>query len=244
MGLIDSALSSSPDIARAKAGALIAVLPIGAVEQHGPHLPLLTDTILATGIARRIADAIAAWLLPALAYGDAWTAEGWAGTLSIAPQTLRINVEDIGRGVQRIGVAGLVTINGHFGNRGPIAAAAETLSASRLPMLTLDYPGLEAAAEKYCSSKPAGTGFYHADEVETSMMLALAPEAVRMERAVAEYPTFPSDFGTRPMQLSSFNTSGVFGDPRGATAETGEKIIAYIVTESLTQIAKWSESLK
>jgi creatinine amidohydrolase len=64
-----------------------------------------------------------------------------------------------------------------------------------------------------------------------------------MDLAVAEYPTFPSDFGTRPMQLSSFNSSGVFGDPRGATAETGEKIIARIVAESLAEIAKWRESI-
>ena len=242
MGLIDSALASSPDVARAAAGELIAVLPVGAVEQHGPHLPLLTDTILATGVARRIAAALGAWLLPAIAYGDAWSAEGWAGTLSIAPQTLRANVEDIGGGVQRIGVAGLVIINGHFGNRVPIGNAAETLSAAGLPVLALDYPGMEAAAGEYCSSKPAGPGFYHADEVETSMMLALAPEAVRMDLAAAEYPTFPTDFGTRPMQLSSFNSSGVFGDPRGATAETGEKIIARIVAESLAQIVAWQGS--
>ena len=242
MGLIDSGLASSPDIARASGTTLIAVLPIGAVEQHGPHLPLLTDTILATGVARRVAESLDAWLLPAIAYGDAWTAEGWAGTLSIAPQTLRANVEDIGRGIQRIGLGGLVTINGHFGNRAPIAAAAEALRAAQLPVLALDYPGLEAAAAEYCSSKPAGAGFYHADEVETSMMLALVPEAVRMDLAVAEYPNFPADFGTRPMQLSRFNSSGVFGDPRGATAATGEKIIARIVAESLASIAQWRES--
>jgi creatinine amidohydrolase len=241
MGLIDSALASSPDIARAKGAGLVAVLPIGAVEQHGPHLPLLTDTILATGVARRIANAIGAWLLPAIAYGDAWTAEGWAGTLSITPPTLSATIEDVGRGVQRIGIGGLLTINGHFGNRGPIARATEALIASGLPVLALDYPGLEAAAEEYCSSKPAGPGFYHADEVETSMMLALAPESVRMDLAVAEYPDFPVDFGARPMQLSTFNSSGVFGDPRGATAATGEKIIARIVSESLSQIAKWRE---
>ena len=243
MGLIDSARASSPDIARASANALLAVLPVGAVEQHGPHLPLLTDTILAAGVARRIADSLGAWLLPAIAYGDAWTAEGWAGTVSIAPSTLRASLEDIGRGVQRIGVAGLVVVNGHFGNREPIGLAAQSLRAAGLPVLPLDYPGLEAAAQQYCLSKPAGPGFYHADEVETSMMLALAPEAVRMDLAVAEYPTFPADFGARPMQLSSFNTSGVFGDPRGATAETGEKIIARIVSDSLTAIAFWRQDL-
>lgn len=239
MSAIDSALATSPDIARARDGGVMAVLPVGAVEQHGPHLPLSTDTILATGVARRIADALGAWLLPAIAYGDAWSAEGWAGTISISPQTLRANLEDIGRGVQRIGVSGLVIVNGHFGNRGPIGQAAGVLTAAGLPVLPLDYPGLEDAAARFCTSKSAGQGFYHADEVETSMMLAIAPDAVRMDLAVAEYPTFPPDFGTRLMQLSTFNTSGVFGDPRGAAAATGEQIIAHIVAESLAQIATW-----
>ena len=76
------------------------------------------------------------------------------------------------------------------------------------------------------------------------MMLALAPDTVRMDRAVAEYPTFPADFGTRPMQLSAFNSSGVFGDPRGATAETGEKIIGRIVTESVALITRWREATR
>ena len=75
------------------------------------------------------------------------------------------------------------------------------------------------------------------------MMLALAPEAVRMERAVAEYPTFPASFGREPMQLRTFNSTGVFGDPRPATAETGEKIIARVVTDSLRLIEDWRRTL-
>lgn len=241
MGLMDSATASSPDIARALGEGLIAFLPVGAVEQHGPHLPLLTDTILATGVARRIATQMAGWLLPAVAFGDAWSAEGWAGTLSASPDTLRATIIDIGRGLHRLGAKGLVTINGHFGNREPIALAARTLVAAGLPVLHLDYPGLEAAAAEFCTSTPAGPGFYHADEVETAMMLALAPDAVRMELAAAEYPVFPPTFGSEPLQLHGFNSSGVFGDPRPATAETGEKIIGRIVEESLRIISVWQE---
>ena len=111
-----------------------------------------------------------------------------------------------------------------------------------MALLQLDYPGLEEAAAEYCSSTPAGPGFYHADEVETSMMLALAPDTVRLDLAVAEYPVFPADFATNPVPLSSFNSSGVFGDPRGATAETGEKIIARIVADSVALIAAWREA--
>jgi creatinine amidohydrolase len=234
--MLDSARTSWPEIEAARG--VIALLPVGALEQHGAHLPLDTDTVLATGVARRIAAEIGGWLLPAIGYGEAWSAEGWPGTISLSAETLQRSIEDIARGLRRIGVAGLVTINGHFGNRAPIAAAAYPL-----PALHLDYPGLEDAAAEFCASKPAGPSFYHADEVETSMMLALAPDAVRLDRAVSEYPVFPSDFGTRPMQLREFNSSGVFGDPRPATAATGEKIIARIVNESIALIERWRAAL-
>jgi creatinine amidohydrolase len=240
--MLDSVTATSPDVKRALAGRrLLALLPVGALEQHGPHLPLVTDTVLAEGVARRIAERSGGFLLPSITFGEAWSAEGWAGTISISAETVSATVLDIGRGLARGGFAGLVTVNGHFGNRAPITRAAERL-AGVLPVLSLDYPGLEEAAAEYCTSLPAGPGFYHADEVETSMMLALAPASVRMDLAVAEYPSFPADFGTRPFQLSTFNSSGVFGDPRGATAATGEKIIARIVDNAIDLIASWRGS--
>lgn len=241
--MLDAAIASWEDIAENVSRGIIAVLPVGAVEQHGPHLPLLTDTILAAGIARRIAEGADALLLPAIAYGDAWTAEGWPGTLSLSPDTLRATVSDLGRGLHRMGIRGLVTVNGHFGNREPIALAARTLSELGFPVLHLDYPGLETLAAEHMESAPAGPGFYHADEVETSMLLALAPETVRLDKAKPEYPEFPPLFGHQPMKLSSFNTSGVFGDPRPATAEKGEALLAGIVTESLRLIALWRAKL-
>lgn len=243
MGALTASRASWPEVEAAIARGLVAVLPVGAMEQHGPHLPLTTDTVLASGVAARLADAIDALLLPAIAYGDAWTAEGWAGTLSLSPETLRATVTDIGRGLQRMGVKGLVTLNGHFGNREPIALAARTLSESGFRVLHLDYPGLEAFAAEVCDSEPAGPGFYHADEVETSMMLALAPESVRLDRAAPEYPSFPETFGLEPMKLSAFNRSGVFGDPRPATAEKGERLIKGIVEECARLVGVWRETL-
>ncbi|MGV3490201.1 MAG: creatininase family protein [Devosia sp.] len=237
--MLDTASASWEDVAAGIARGLIAVLPVGAVEQHGAHLPLLTDTVLAGGVARRVAEGIDGLLLPAIAYGDAWTAEGWAGTLSISPETLRASVLDIGRGLQRMGVKGLVTVNGHFGNREPINLAARALNEAGFPVLHLDYPRLEALAAELMDSEPAGPGFYHADEVETSMMLALAPETVRMGRAAPEYPEFPELFGSEPMKLSAFNRSGVFGNPRQATAEKGEALIAGIAAESVRLVGVW-----
>ncbi len=237
--MLDAATAAWQDVDAAIKAGLVAVLPVGAVEQHGPHLPLLTDTILATGVARRIAEGCSGLLLPAIAYGDAWTAEGWAGTLSLSPETLRLTVLDLGRGLRRMGVRGLVTLNGHFGNREPIALAARGLAEAGFPVLHLDYPRLEAIAAEVVESKPAGPGFYHADEVETSMLLALAPDSVHLDRARPEYPEFPELFGVEPMQLSTFNRTGVFGDPRPATAEKGERLIGAIVAESLRLIEIW-----
>lgn len=238
--MLDAATATTADIEAALERGLFGILPVGAVEQHGPHLPLVTDTVLAAGMARRIAEVFErAMLLPAISYGDAWTAEGWAGTLSVTPDSLRAHVLDLGRGLQRMGAGGLVTVNGHFGNREPIALAARTLAEEGFPVLHLDYPKLDIIAAEVAESRPAGPGFFHADEIETSMMLALAPATVRMDRAAAEYPVFPELFGTEPMLLSAFNRSGVFGDPRRATAEKGERIIAAIAQESQRLIRLW-----
>lgn len=232
-GAIDMARAAWPEVAEAVERGVMAILAIGAVEQHGPHLPLTTDADLAHGVARRIADKLGTLLLPAIAYGDAWSNEAFAGTLSVSPETLRAMIEDIGRGLIRLGVEGLVTVNGHFGNREPVALAARSLVDLGLPVLNLDYPKLTSLAAEICDSDPAGPGFYHADEVETSMMLAVRPEAVDMSKAQAEYPIFPETFGHEPMQLREFNTTGVFGDPRPATAEKGEMLIAGIADASL-----------
>lgn len=237
---LDTTSASWPEVEAAVKSGVVAVLSVGAVEQHGAHLPLLTDTVLASGVARRVAEGLPGLLLPPIAYGDAWNNEGFAGTLSISPETLRATIEDIGRGLSRIGAKGLVVINGHFGNREPIALAARGLVTElTLPVLHLDYPKLEAFAAEICETEPAGPGFYHADEVETSMMLALAPDTVKMDRAAPEYPVFPETFGVEPMQLSSFNHSGVFGDPRAATAAKGEALIGKIVAESLRLVEIW-----
>ncbi|MCC5974232.1 MAG: creatininase family protein [Rubellimicrobium sp.] len=235
--MIEAARATWPEAEAAAARGALAMLPIGATEQHGPHLPLTTDTDLATGVARALAEATGAFLLPAIPYGDAWSCESFPGTISASPETLRALVTDIGRGVRRMGLPALITLNGHFGNREPVALAARTLLSEGLPVLHLDYPGLEALAARHCVSAPAAAGFYHADEVETAMMLALRPEAVRMDQARPDYPAFPPDFGTQPMQLREISASGVFGDPRPATAETGRDLIAGIVANCLPLVA-------
>ncbi len=239
MTAISLASASWPDVAEKVATGTLAVLPIGACEQHGAHLPLTTDTDMASGVADRIAGELDALLLPAIPYGDAWTASAYPGTISLRPATLQAVLEDIGHDLLRTGVRGLIFINGHFGNREPMLLAARTLVTAGLPVCHLDYPGLSDLAASICESVPAAAGFYHADEVETSIMLALTPDTVDMSRAAPFYPSFPATFGAEPLQFRDFNPSGIFGDPQPATAGKGEALLTGIVANSLEIVAAW-----
>ncbi|RXZ73243.1 creatininase family protein [Agromyces albus] len=219
-------------------GSGLAILPFGALEQHGPHLPLGTDTVTAAEVARRLAQRLDAVLLPPLHYGETWNNAGYPGTLSLSPATVTAIAVDLGRSLAASGARAFVVVNGDWGNRMPLHAAMRTLNAEGvIAAITLDYPGMDAAIDELRESAAAAPGLNHADEIETSIMLAIAPEHVRPERYVAEYPTFPSDFGTRPMQLHPFSPSGVFGDPSTATAAKGEAILAATVEASLRVLA-------
>lgn len=225
-------------------GNAVAILPVGAQEQHGTHMALATDTIMATGLAERLAEQLDAMLLPAIPYGETWTTAGWAGTISLSFDTVVALTVDIGAALAAQKVAAFVIVNGHFGNQAPLEQAARTLVMQhRLPTLILNYPGMEQAAAEICESKPAAPGFYHADEVETSIVLSLKPEAVHMDRAEAEYPQFPPTFGAVPMRLDTFCESGVFGDPRPATAEKGERLLEALTTAALDVIGAFQDTI-
>ena len=227
---LDAATATAPEVvAHLRDGRGIAVLPVGALEQHGPHLPLSTDTLTAQAVAERIADALDALLLPAIGYGATWNMSGYPGTVTLRPETVEALALDIGRGVADAGARALVVVNGDWGNRAPLAKAAEALE---LPTLVLDHPGLDEAAAQVRESRPAAPGLMHAEEVETSLVLAIAPELVQ-GTAAAVYPDFPPEFGTVPMRMHGFSPSGVFGDPGPATADKGRRMLDAVVAASL-----------
>jgi len=235
--VIDAARASWPDAAAALDGG-IAVLPFGALEQHGPHLPLSTDTLTAEAVARGIAERLDAVLLPAVPYGETWNNAGYPGTVSLTPATVTAIAADIARAVTGAGARALVVVNGDWGNRAPLAESADRLAADGIAVLVLDYPGYEDAADAVQESPRAAPGLSirHAEEIETSTTLAIAPELVQREREVAEYPEFPPDFGTRPMQLHPFSASGVFGDPRPATAAKGRAVLDATIAASVDAV--------
>lgn len=210
----------------------VVVLPFGALEQHGPHLPLSTDTLQAEEIARRLAERLDAVLLPAIPLGNTWGNDSLPGTVSIGAATVTAICEDVADALTRGGYRLLVVVNGDYGNRLPLHTAAERLAArGGLPVVVLDYPGLVEIGDQVKESPWAAPGLCHADELETSMVLAVAPDLVRTDRLAASYPELPADFGVRPMALAPLSPTGVFGDPRPATAAKGSRIFAHVVDE-------------
>ena len=187
--LFEAALLPWPRVGELLASGAVPILPFGAQEQHGPHLPLSTDTMMADGLARRLAAAVGGLLLPALPYGQTTDNSAFSGTVSLSFDTTRAVAVDIAAAVQAHGARGLVIVNGDFGNRAPLTLAARQISDAGLRVLVVNYPGLEQVVADLLTTEPAGFGLVHADEFETSVVLALRPETVEMSRAVASIPS-------------------------------------------------------
>lgn len=235
--MIDAFSASWTDVRdHVATGGATAFLPFGALEQHGPHLPLGTDTIVAVHTARRLAEHYDAVLLPPISYGETWATSGYPGTVSLSPSTVTAIAMDIARAVASFGIRRFVVVNGDFGNRLPLGAAARTLAEEGIPTLVLDYPGMDDAIARVRESEPAAAGMNHAEEIETSMVLAAQPEMVRTDRFTAEYPVFPVDFGLRPMRLHDVSVSGVFGDPSTASADKGDELYDAVIASCVSAI--------
>ncbi len=207
------------------------ILPIGAVEAHGPHLPVGTDNFIAGELARRLAEEIAGLLLPLQPWGQVWSLENFPGTISLGEETLKDTLKNIARSLDRHGGRLLIIVNGHLGNRDQLKSAVRDILEEDLgiKILTMNHPGLEELEKKHTETPRALSGYFHAEEMETSMMLAIRPDLVKMDLARAVYPDFPSYHGAYPLRWEIFTPEGVLGDPRPATAEKGEKLLAGMV---------------
>jgi creatinine amidohydrolase len=207
------------------------LLPIGAVEVHGAHLPLGTDTFLARGVAELVAKKMpGALILPEIPYGQVWSLQDFPGSISIDDDTLARFIADIGKSLDRAGAKKLALINGHVGNMTAIKKAARMLyGVCGIKVYYFTYPGAEAEISRVCETNRPHKTYFHACEIETSYMLYLAGGYVDMSRAAANYPDFPPDFDSSPSPWSGVMATAVMGDPRAATAEKGKVIIDAVV---------------
>jgi creatinine amidohydrolase len=193
------------------------LVPLGSLEQHGPHLPLDTDTRIAMAVARGTAcgrDGVA--VAPPVAIGASGEHAGFPGTLSIGTTALTELLVELGRDAARDWDA-LLLVNGHGGNRDAVDAALTRLHAE----------GRRAAA--YHVSPVAGDA--HAGRTETALLLHLAPAAVHHEAAETgeTRPVGALMDRLRAEGVRSVSPNGVLGDPVGATAEEGERLLAELV---------------
>jgi creatinine amidohydrolase len=221
--------------------ATVAVLPLGATEQHGPHLPLGVDSTLVDGIVTAAIPLLPADLpvlfLPSQHVGLSPEHGRFPGTLTLSPETLIRLWSEIGAGVARAGVRKLVLFNAHGGHVGPMDIVARELRVAHgLIVYSASWFNLplgDAAAQFSAEEHRFGV---HAGEMETSMMLALAPEQVRMEKArdfgsssrlrAAEYAIIGDGRSAKlGWAMEDYNPEGAAGNAAAATAAKGRALV-------------------
>lgn len=208
------------------AGRSILAVPLGSTEQHGPHLPLGTDSAVAVALAERLAaarpDVLVAPLLP---YGSAGEHAAFPGTLSIGAAALELVLLELVRSADAF--AGVVLVSGHGGNAAPLAAAVGRLRSEGRPVLA------------WSPRIPGGDA--HAGRTETSLLLALSPAAVRLDAAEpGDVRPLASVMGElRRGGVVAVSPNGVLGDPAGATAEEGERLLGALAADLTSAVAAW-----
>jgi creatinine amidohydrolase/Fe(II)-dependent formamide hydrolase-like protein len=219
----------------------VAILPVGAIEQHGPHLPLDVDSFDADYLAKRVAEACSdpkPLVLPLIPYGVSYHHNDFKGTISISNDALSKLVYEVGMNLARNGIKKLLILNGHGDNSPTLKYAAQMINQDAKIFTCVD----TGETSDYDIDRITETeNDVHAGEVETSTSLATRPHLVKMDLAKSEIP----DFSSRYLNFSSvrgipwyaytkkFSKTGVMGDPTKATVEKGEKIwemmIAHLV---------------
>jgi creatinine amidohydrolase len=211
------------------------VVPFGAVEQHGPHLPLGTDAIFGDEIGRQVADRLDAFLAPTVRVGCSSHHLAFAGTVSVEEETFHRVAGDVARGLAGHGFRRIVLLPTHGGNFRPLGEARKKLGpvdgarVITFPDLSLLLGAILPVASSL-GLTPAEGGV-HAGEWETSMMLAIRPDLVQMGSAE---PGYTGDLMSGVKKffeegVQSVAENGVFGDPRRASAEAGQMYIERIV---------------
>ena len=226
---------SSPDIAALSKDPGVVVLPVGATEQHGAHLPVMTDTRQVVGVlgaALELLDAsVNLWCLPALPYSKSNEHDAFAGTVSLSAATLTAVLGDVAASVRRAGFKRLAFLNGHGGNAGLLEAVARDVRYDTGLACFVIQPAYWLQAPFSLSDEEQRLGV-HAGELETSLMLALEPALVDPDKTVKHYPEVPGDlhlFGSASVAwlAHDWSVSGVFGDATLATPEKGEQLLQH-----------------
>lgn len=219
---------------------VVLIQPIGAIEQHGPHLPLAVDAAIGVAVLGKALEQldaqVPAYALPPLYYGKSNEHWHFPGTITLSAQTLMAVLMEVGESLYRAGFRKWVLMNSHGGQPQVMEMVARDLHQKFedfqvFPLFTWRVPHNAGA---FLSDQEKALGI-HAGDAETSLMLAVLPDQVRMDKAVKEYPDLPQDTllsmeGKLPFAWTTrdLSRSGVLGDPTVATSEKGAAILASV----------------
>jgi creatinine amidohydrolase len=242
----------SPQIRDLSPGA-IAILPIGSAEQHGPHLPLSTDFVIADSLARDVVnshgDEHDLLLLPAMAVSKS-NEHAWSpGTLWLSAATMLAVLDELGKCLATTPVRKLVFLNGHGGNSALLQVASRDVRLAHGLQTFVMHPSVPPDQGGRSPAAELGMGI-HAGAEETSVMLHLRPELVRLDLGVRSVPGHLAAFErvrfggavSFGWLSNDFGTDGTLGDPTGATAEHGKQLYEAMVAaagQSLAEVARF-----
>ena len=204
----------------------VLAVPVGSTEQHGPHLPLSTDTDIAVMLCRRLAEARDDVLIaPPVAYGSSGEHAGFAGTLSIGQQALELLLVELGRSATET-FHRVLLVSAHGGNHEAVTRAVAQLR----------YEGRDVRVHS-----PRWRGEAHAGRTETALLLATAPERVRMDRAQPGDTRSLSEIMPllRTGGVRAVSPIGVLGDPTGATADEGAALLDKLTGVLVSDVDMW-----
>jgi creatinine amidohydrolase len=229
-----------PDLAERVSAAAVVLVPVGATEQHGPHLPLTTDTLIAERLCRAAADRTGALVAPAIPVGCSYGhGTRIPGTISLTPEQLIAIARQYVDWIARSGFRRILFVNAHAGNSAALSVATDYLRLERadLQVGAIDWWDLDP--ELRAAMLTDGQDV-HANRAETSMMLALAPELVHLDRmSTADDPDRTTDLVFR-YTADVLSTNGVTGRPSEATRELGSALLA-LASEALVRTVTRAE---
>jgi len=227
---------TAAQVGEAAAAGAVAVLPVGATEQHGPHLPTGTDSAIATRAAVAAADRTGDVVLPTLEYGcSLGHTASWPGTLSLSPATLTATVEDVGRWVHASGFRKLVLVNGHATNQPPCGSALLELR-HELPDLRVRLVTVWELSDEIAAAYGEDAPDFHANDAETSLLLHLDSETVHPELALDEPDRTVGLVFQYAMPQAT--VSGIVGRPTTATATRGAQLFDAVVAALVTLLER------
>jgi creatinine amidohydrolase len=212
----------------------LVILPIGAAaKEHGPHLRLNNDRVLAEYLTRRVAEHVDAVIAPTLTYHFYPAFVEYPGSISLRLETARDLMIDACRSLAAYGPRQFYALNFGVSTIRPLRLAAEHLQAEHITLSFTDLISILEPIEQTVAEQPGGS---HADEIETSMMLYVAPERVDMQQAVKEYNPAPGPFTRDPHGKGAYSASGIYGDPTLATVEKGRIVVEALVAALVEEI--------